>query len=197
MTILFFDTETTGLKNPKQPDFIPKLVQLGAISYDQDLARVVAEVNIIVSGAGDIPPEASNVHGISTEVAKRYCVDKRAAEAIFAQLVRTADRVVAHNIDYDLDIIKDNMPVASAELDQTEHYCTMAGARDIVKAPYTDKQLAFFKDRPDKKDGEFRGPRLIEAYIYFFGKEFDGAHDAMADVRACMDVYFAIPGNNK
>lgn len=195
MTILFFDTETTGIKTPKNPSFVPKLVQLGAISYDTDLKRVIAEINIIISGAGEIPPEASNVHGISTEVARRYCVDKRAAEAIFAQLVKTADRVVAHNIAFDLDIIKDNMPVASAELDTTEHYCTMLASRDIVQVPFTEKQLAYFASQPDKKDGDYKAPHLSETFRHFFGHDFDGAHDAMADVRACRDVYFAIQGN--
>jgi len=33
---------------------------------------------------------------------------------------------------------------------------------------------------------------LSEAYRHAFGKDFDGAHDAMSDIRATKDVYFWI-----
>ena len=38
----------------------------------------------------------------------------------------------------------------------------------------------------------YKRPSLTETYRHFFGRDFDGAHDAMADVRACRDVYFAL-----
>jgi len=38
----------------------------------------------------------------------------------------------------------------------------------------------------------YKNPSLQEAYRHLFGRNFVGAHDAMADVRACRDVYFAL-----
>ena len=35
-------------------------------------------------------------------------------------------------------------------------------------------------------------PKLTEAYQHFFGKDFDGAHSAMANVNAYIEVYFEI-----
>ena len=43
---------------------------------------------------------------------------------------------------------------------------------------------------PGKFAGKFKWPNLQEAHQHAFGKPFDGAHDAMADLRACKDVYF-------
>ncbi len=44
--------------------------------------------------------------------------------------------------------------------------------------------------------GAYKWPQLQEAYKHFFNKEFDNAHDALADVTACKDVYFAIQNSN-
>jgi len=40
-------------------------------------------------------------------------------------------------------------------------------------------------------------PRLQEAHKHVFGKEFDGAHDALADVIACKNIYFWILSQQK
>jgi DNA polymerase III epsilon subunit-like protein len=42
------------------------------------------------------------------------------------------------------------------------------------------------------KYGDYKWPKLQESHLHFFGKEFEGAHDAMADVRACAAVYWAL-----
>lgn len=61
----------------------------------------------------------------------------------------------------------------------------MKMAKQIVKAPLTEKQKAC-------GFGGYKNPNLQEAYKHFFGVEFEGAHDAMADVRACRDVFFKL-----
>jgi DNA polymerase-3 subunit epsilon len=42
-----------------------------------------------------------------------------------------------------------------------------------------------------KRGGSFKQATLSEAYEFFTGKKLEGAHDAMVDVRACMEVYFS------
>ena len=39
---------------------------------------------------------------------------------------------------------------------------------------------------------EPKTPKLVEAYTHFFGKSFANAHSAMADVRACKEVFFRL-----
>lgn len=193
MNVLFFDTETTGIKSDRDPDFVPQLVQLGAILYNEELARVLAELNVIVYKRNtQVPPVAEAIHGISTEMVHEHGVSIDVVTLMFLQLAGRADRLVAHNADYDVDVINDNMPLGKDIMDNADVYCTMRNARDIVQAPFSDKQVQYFLTHPYKQDGKYKLPSLLETYRHFFGREFAGAHDAMADVRACMEVYYKL-----
>ena len=58
--------------------------------------------------------------------------------------------------------------------------CTMKLATPIVKAV--------------NKNGAAKNANLSEAYKHFTGKDLENAHSAIADVNACVDVYFASKG---
>lgn len=182
MIALFFDTETTGFKSK---DFIPEIVQIGALLQDTDTKRVLSELNVIVQPKNPIPPVVTAIHGITDELAAAYGFKSSYVEALFAEIANQADIVVAHNIDFDLGIIADAWPVASAVLKSKEQFCTMKQATDVIKLPkgvYHGKQSIGHKP-----------PKLVEAYAHFFdGKTFDNQHDAMSDVRACRDVFYAL-----
>ena len=192
MTGLFFDTETTGIKSWSNPGFKPKLVQLGAILQDLDTGRVLAEVNLINVAAGEIPVEASNVHGITDTMAGRWGVPLDVIDNLFAHLVMKAKVIVAHNIAYDLDIVKDNLPETQDAMQGRQQFCTMYGSIYIVKAPLSDKQRAYFASHPEKQDAPYKVPNLTETFKHFYGKPFEGAHDAMADIRACRDIFVTL-----
>jgi DNA polymerase-3 subunit epsilon len=193
MIALFFDTETTGVKSWKDPDFVPKLVQIGAILQDTDTKRVLAEINLIIDQNGvHIPEGASNVHGISDELADRFGVSIESVDLIFAQLIRRSQTIIAHNIQYDLEVVKDNLPASWHGLDGIPTFCTMLENLMIVKAPLTDKQRAYFGMKGVPPDSPYKVPSLTQTYKHFFGTEFEGAHDAMADIRACRDIFFAM-----
>lgn len=173
MRVLFFDTETTGFKGSR-------IVQLGALLQDTETKRVLTEFNAMVLTEGvEIPEAVVEIHGISNEIADAYGFDKDHVDAVFARMIELADVVVAHNIDFDLNIIQTNLPKSQALIIAKEHYCTMLNSMNMLKIP--------------GRFGKFKWPKLIESYKFFFdGQEFDNAHDAMADVRACRDVYFAL-----
>lgn len=177
MIALFFDTETTGFKHG---DFIPEIVQIGAVVQDIETKRVLAELNVIVTPKNPIPEEVSKIHGITDELAEKYGVASRDAENMFGLMVQMSDIAVAHNITFDLGIIRDAWPMAYGLLQSKEAFCTMIQSTAIVGIQKTH-------------GGGNKFPKLIEAYAHFFdGAVFDNAHDAMADVRACRDVYFAL-----
>lgn len=175
MIALFFDTETTGFKSST---FTPEIVQIGALMQDTETKRILAELNFIVTAKNPIPQVVSDIHGITDEINSLYGVDGRAAAMMFGLMVQMSDIVVAHNIEFDLGIIKDAWPIAGGFLEATEQFCTMINCSSF--------------DMPRTHAGKSRYTKLAVAYKYFYGEDFDNAHDAMADVRACRDVYFKI-----
>ncbi len=193
---LFFDTETTGIVNFKAPpehESQPHLVQLGAILYDAE-NRVVSEINLIVKPVGfTIPAEAAAVHGFTQERAERYGSSLRGVLSVFDALVRKADLLVAHSFDFDRTVILaelfrmrqwESLLEAKRVFADKPGFCTMKATTPICKLP-------------SKFDGgDYKWPKLQEAYKHLFNEEFVGAHDAMADVRACARIYYSLPAES-
>lgn len=177
---LFFDTETTGMANFKEsPDSRcqPRLVQLGALLVDANNNELIT-VNMIVKPDGfEIPKEASNIHGISTEKANEIGVSLESVMKIFIQLRSMSDTIIGHNLNYDVFVMRGEWMRLGLSYDDSEkdQFCTMQASTNICKIP--------------GKYGKFKWPKLVEVYNFAFGKEFVGAHDAMADIRATKDVY--------
>jgi DNA polymerase-3 subunit epsilon len=177
---LYFDTETTGFpKSPGTPlDQCPFIVQIAAILID-DQHGEVASLNTIIKPEGwEIGEDVAAIHGISTEKANAFGIPSRVAIAFFSQLCRQADQVIAHNISFDLKIVAYEIERAGAAniIAEKPHFCTMEATTNICKLP-------------GRYPGKFKWPKLIEAHRHFFGEDFDGAHDALADVRACVRIH--------
>jgi DNA polymerase III epsilon subunit-like protein len=182
--ILFFDTETTGLpKNWKAPvtdlDNWPRLVQLAYLVYDFD-GNLIHSCNEIVKPNGfTIPTEASNVHGITTEMARQRGSDINDVFELFLIHLKRSKMIVAHNMAFDEKIIgselirlgKENVIVAK------EKICTMLKTVDLCKieGPYG-----------------YKWPKLEELHRYLFNHDFEGAHDALADIQATAKCFWEL-----
>ena len=189
MTYLFFDTETTGLPDRKRPaswEGQPRICQLGAILTDSD-GRVMAEANLLIKPDGwSIPEAATAIHGISQADAEKYGLSAKGVLSIFARLLSKSEMIVAHNLTFDLLMLEIEIERTFVPLELPKKpFCTMNKSRDVVKLPPTPRIKASGMT-------DFKNPNLQEAYRHFFGRNFEGAHDAMADVRACRDVFFAL-----
>jgi DNA polymerase III epsilon subunit-like protein len=188
LIILAFDTETTGkleYRLPATDARQPDIVQIGAILYDTERDQVRGELNVIVKPEGrfTVPAEAANVHGIQTEDAERFGIPLIIALAAFNNLGRLADAFVCHNIGYDIPVSKKAYHILGKPhpFDEKPSICTMLAMTPILKLPKP------FKARPDDP---YKWPNLQEAYAHVTGGgTFDGAHDAMADVRATITVF--------
>jgi DNA polymerase-3 subunit epsilon len=182
MLILPFDTETSGIpdwqarsNDPCQPH----IVQLAALLVDQDTKQVQEFMDVIVKPDGwEITKETSDIHGITMERAMDEGIAEEAALDMFLTLYKRADIRIAHNTTFDNRIIrialKRYMPDRISDdewKDKARYYCTMIHARKIMQG---------------------KQPKLSEAYLHFMGREMEGAHSAMPDTHACMDIYFAM-----
>lgn len=188
MTELFFDTETSGLTLRNQPHTHPGqpwIIQLGMILADG--ADIHAEINLLIKPDGrTLHPRALETHGITTDRAQAYGVSEMAAVKLFGLLAVPADMLVCHNLDFDLKTVKamfarQGYGRAVGKLDEMPHYCTMEQATDFCKLPST------FKGR-----GKYKWPKLEELHRILFNEDFEGAHDALADVRATMRCFYAL-----
>lgn len=187
-TILFYDTETTGLPNwkvPSEDESQPHLVQLAAILANAETKEVIQSFDLIVKPDGwEIPDEVAEIHGITTEKALEVGVPEGFAVMMLHLMRGQADRV-AHNRTFDQRIIRIGMKRYMAEeaieswAEKDDHECTMLMAKPIMKM------------EPKGRYG-YKSPKLEEAYKHFTGKDLENAHTAMADAKACMEIYFAM-----
>ena len=182
---LFFDTETTGIpKDYKAPctntDNWPRLIQLGWLLTDAE-GRILSEGNHIVRPDGfEIPKAASDLHGITTEFALEN--GKPLLDVIFAfgADLNQAECVIGHNLDYDLHIV-------GAEYVRLGYDSRIMFARPTLCTMQATIQYCNIPGRFGPK-----WPKLMELYTKLFGQEFDGAHDAMADIVATKECFFEL-----
>lgn len=194
MTTLFWDTETTGKWNYKtrfkdgekwECPTQPKLVQLAAILVDDDMNEVSSLNCIVYPTKWTIPAEASSIHGISQEKAERLGVSLPTVMDMFLQLCDAADKFVAHNAEFDVNIIRHALHVVGEQEDpfeDKEAWCTMKAATPVVKVLHANP----------RHDADYKYPKLEECVRHFFNREIVGAHDALVDVRECINVYKAL-----
>lgn len=187
--ILFFDTETTGMVDFRMPpdhESQPHLVQLGLLLTEND-GTERACVSVIVNPGVPIPVAASDIHGITDEIAKLCGIKPVGSVGIFFGLRAKVDVLVAHNVDFDLAVmqsaaIRVDQRALADSLNIVKTVCTMKAATPVCKIPHANPR------GPE----DYKWPKLEECVRHFFGEELEGAHDAMVDVQACKRVFFKL-----
>lgn len=182
---LIFDTETTGLAKfnlPLSDASQPRLVQLGCILVD-DECNIVSEFGCIVKPEGFVIPKiVSDIHGITHEYAMKVGVYYEFALKTFLHLLNSCNAIIAHNLKFDKHVLDcEFTKVAGRGIREKIEYCTMLNSTPICAIPH-------------KTRAGYKWPKLQEAYKHFYGKEFVGAHSALHDVRATLEVYKALSG---
>jgi DNA polymerase III subunit epsilon len=188
-----YDTETTGLplfKEPSEDPRQPHIVQLAACLVDLDTRRTISTLDVICKPDGWlIPDEVAAIHGITTEHAADVGVPESLAVEMLLEMVGGRLRI-AHNEQFDARIVRIAC-LRHFEASQADEWkggkaaCTALLATPIMKLPPTDRMRAAGFNK-------HKTANLREAVQHFTGKPLENAHSALADVRGCMDVWFAI-----
>jgi DNA polymerase-3 subunit epsilon len=180
-TVLFFDTETTGLpKSHKAPleelDNWPRMVQLAWATCSDGTAVPETRNYIIKPDGYTIPAFVANIHGITTE--------RAIAEGVleeFRDAIGDADLLVAHNMAFDEKIAGAEFLRAKFfnHLEDKPRLCTMRCSTGLCRIP--------------QKNGRgYKWPKLAELHQILFNRGFDGAHDARNDVAAGVRCYWEL-----
>lgn len=185
MKLLFIDTETTGRPRRYEApasdvDNWPRLVEVcWLLGWESEYGRVTLGKPtryVIYPDGFTIPPEAARIHGIITEQALQDGYPIGYVLELLAEAADNCQRVVAHNVEFDV-------PVLGAEFCRRGLPDPLAGK----PATCTMKQLADWCKLPGTFG--FKWPRLDELHLKLFGRGFDAAHSAEADVVACAHCY--------
>lgn len=177
MKRLYWDTETDKLppKKFKSLDECPHIVQLAAILVDDEMGEV-ASMNFTINQMGRIiPDETAAIHGITTEMSNQFGIPAQIAMSSFSHLCRAADQIIAHNTAFDEKIYGyeiDRIKQVNI-LKEKDTFCTMLSTVEFCKIPSNNNW------------SKYKWPKLLELHEILFGEGFDGAHDALVDVRAC------------
>jgi len=181
--LLFWDTETCGIPQWREPsgsDSQPHIVSLAALMVNEESKEIIQSLDLIVKPDGwEIPQDTIEIHGITNEHAAEVGIPEHIVLGIFLQIWQGRKRV-AYNTTFDNRIIR----IA------TKRYSPESMIDNWKEGEYECAMIA------SKKAMGVKSVKLIDAYKHFTGKELEGAHNAMNDTKACMDVYFAIKEAN-
>jgi DNA polymerase-3 subunit alpha len=184
---LIFDTETTGL--PKRwnapitdTNNWPRCIQIAWQLHDES-GNLIEHQDYLVQPEGfNIPYDAENIHGISTELAQEQGIPLAEVLEKFNEALNKTKFIVGQNIKFDLNImgcefVRENianqlqgLPALDTCTEHTASLCKLPGGRY----------------------GKFKLPTLTELHQYLFNKPFNEAHNATADVEATTRCFFEL-----
>jgi len=162
--LVAFDLETTGTDVDKD-----RIVQIGLIRVEPDGTR--RTWNQLVNPERPIPPEATAVHGIRDEHVRD--------QPTFAQLRAEVEQWLDGADLAGFNSIRFDLPLLQAELRRAGSTLSFDGTRHL-------DAMAIFHQM-ERRD-------LTAAYRFYCDKTLEGAHDALADVTATLEVLDAQVG---
>lgn len=178
--VLFFDTETTGLPESSAKwdvDFMsfPHIVQIAWIMAGKESSHIIRP------DGWEIPEDAAEIHGITTEYALENGEPFVDVISQFLLDCKSAGMICGHNIHFDTSMIKANI---LRDLGR-EYY----DGEDVEGALFKEKRIDTMRSAMKWCDarnswGKLKFPNLGELYSRCFPGETFPAHSALEDTRA-------------
>lgn len=192
MTTIIFDTETDNLpSNWKAPvtdsAAWPRVMSIAWQVWDESTKQLMSENYYLIAppteGFSPAPPEG-RFNGISDQQA----TDEgwplgEIIDRFFADVAK-ADLLVAHNMSFDRSVLQ-------AELHRMGR---LGSVTTTAKFLCTMQNQAVVNYCAISSGRGYKWPKLVELHTKLFGEEFDGAHNALGDVKALARCYWELKG---
>lgn len=179
---LFNDTETTGFaKSGNMIQLEQARVCQIALLLTDDAGCSLVEFSALIKpdGLWTVGEGAQKVHGFSTEQCQAHGLNHGGVMQLWRSLSEMSSLHIAHNSDFDAKMMKIEEAYYNADRKPEKHIAT--------------KKDWFCTMKPNTHICNGKWPKLDEALKYFTGRELGSfAHDAMYDVKACRDIFFAM-----
>jgi DNA polymerase III subunit epsilon len=191
--ILAMDLETTGIplwKDPSQHPDQPHIVQFSARLIDDETRTVVTQWDMVIKPNGwTIPKEMTEIHGITTEKALEVGVNEGIAVEIYLMAWKKAGFLLGFNPAFDRRIMRIAMlrhgmtrpaieAVEKKRVIDVMHICT-----SLCQIPPSDAMMATGRRT-------FKTPNLGQAVQMLLGRRHIGAHNAIDDLDATLELYW-------
>lgn len=158
--LVFFDVETTGLNVIRD-----RIIQIALIKLPEK-GGPATELSMLINPGIPISEEAMAVHGITPKDLANKPVFQQVAQKIW-DFIGNADLAGYNSNRFDIPMLMEEFARVGMEF-------------DVSKRRLIDVQRIFYKMEPRT---------LKAAYRLYCQRELEDAHDALADVRATMEVF--------
>ena len=210
MRFLVFDTETTGLPQTKfiSPSTLqqwPHIVQFSYVIYDSSLNDIIESKDYIIKlpESISIPEEITKINGITNEKTSKYGMPINEVLNEFFYYLRNVDKLVGHNIEFDVNMIKvsllrlinsgsltkEQLKLYKQDFHYLENYknisCTL---KDSIEFCNIQKQT---------KNGKtyLKYPKLIELHEKLFNKSPSNLHNSFNDILVTLRCFMKLKHN--
>jgi len=156
--IVFFDLETTGINIVS--DRIVEISYLKVYPNGKEESRTR-----LINPGIPIPPQSTEVHGITDEDVKDAPLFKNIAKSLASQ-IEGCDLAGYNSNRFDIPLLAEEFLRADVDI-------------DLMKRKFVDVQTIFHKKEQRT---------LSAAYKFYCGKELENAHSASADTAAAYEV---------
>ena len=196
--ILIFDTETTGLlpkyfsNNDKNIlsnlSILPYIVQFSCILFDSKTMKILDKIDSIIKIPDNavVSEDSTKVHGITKEDTRKG-VDIITVLDKFNQLFKSCDLLVAHNLQFDSNILKIEYLRNNRDfidLRNKEYYCTMQNSKDLCNLEATNSLGTYIKF-----------PKLDELHNKLFNVIPQNLHNSYYDIIISLRCFLMLTNN--
>ena len=187
MKLMIFDTETTGLppKNRQcmDPAQWPHIVQLSYLVYDTEADKIQSFKDVIISLGTHIPlpDESVAIHGITRTISLTKGIDIRVALFDFKIMLMECGKCVAHNYDFDSNVLQIEARRHNMALYFPSPFCTMRISTNLCKLTHPT--------------GGYKWPKLLELHEHLFHRAPKNTHNSKIDVIVTLRCYHMLTHN--